>query len=1583
MPSTDIIDQDMAEKLASAQQGKDILAEMVVDLETQLDQTKAEKAASYLDNSTLANELRRIEGKLAEVSGERDSLLESNATEKSRFAKSVDELNAQLDAIQFEKEAATKALRRNEDASRLERNNLEEQLRKSHKFNDDLNEQLASKEIDLARTSSQASEAKTVSRSERQMRELFEGHLSEAKNHQDHLRNRMRELEAEAAEATKQYHAATDTIYSLQDQISEIKQQKADALKAARQDHAMLSSEIANQRSEMATLDRDNTALNKAVDELRSSLKALQADHTHQSDEKAISDAELARARAKIVDAAKDEELLCAQLEQLKDTVQMFSSEKQGLLQQKSGDKETYMEELRTLRGALNIAQSNTEAALTQVRTEKNSMIAEIAEISEQLSAAKAEVSSLTRQLDSTEGVVAQALADKEELEAERRFLEGEVKELQDSLKNTRVEAETKAIENQELQVLMRSQEVEIHDDRADLHRSKGEQALMLRDTDEIRSTFEKLRDENELLHAQVAQLQDHIANSEVRMRQLEMQTAQIPTLQREAMSASQAAATAEQAAQVAQMSAEAQVAAAHSQAHAQVAHGLSQAQLQAETAMSAAAAHAANAHAAGLEQAHAAAAHHAHLGAATASLAPQVIAMNPDMKLVVGENERFRDRVMALEEELAQTRAAAEVDRSILEEQLHHAEARAEKAELVDEIEDKLRAALEEIARLESEMLNTRAEAAERDIQWQAEVDALAETYAQLQAELKQRERDIEEMKEGAWLSAELQYMAKKVEEMELEARQHIAEQRAQLEKLEDTEVELDKMRAERLECHAQIRAIEEELHDEQLANKDLLLEVSSLRDEVSRAVGDKEHALESAENYLKRTLEGQNADRDTLKGALKELGSSLETIRSDKERQLAERDATISDLKASLSSREADLDGALNAIAGLEKQLEVAQAVLKASLVSASQRFGATVLNHRAGLFRYYFQGWYASVLNGRTATRIEELEYRCMLLQDAGKMMALKRIIGRWKNQGLHYGWVAWRELAEERLALMRMNNMLANMTAEQRKRALERLNSIIGTWKGEHFQARWNEWKEMGKEGAKRRHREAYLRRRTINYTLAKGWRTWKDWTFMSTEDRLHAEINQLKFSLRHTYASWMREKLQYEATGWSKYQTQRLFGTWKNFTFSVARVTQKVHLILGTVHRVKKQNAFKDFAQACSVSRFHRTKAALDVFTLEAKKKALTILSRIINHHWLANTGQAWKDWLEYTQWSIDEKNRSSTNAALRRAEEQGYNRARGQLDGEILDLRDALKSERALSFYQHIENLLESRERQSKVWSFSIWRQFHYGFKEHNELEKSKATISDLRSKLSASEGNASNYLAQANTLQRELRELQSAERLSAEEREAKVRELEYELSNLRANNEQQIQRLSLDKRSLENQVELFETERSGMEKQHHAAVTQLRRDRDRIDSDLHDSEQEIEQRDATIRNLKQQNKKLINEYTDERQRLEESMEHLNSENSNSKKDFRRLQNTLEESNDRLAADAAEKRRLEAQIAEQSRTLARNQEALSTARAQLDDAQESLAIYQRGTGATSSGQNLGGLAGDARNTRGALDRQQF
>ncbi len=46
------------------------------------------------------------------------------------MSKSMDELQAQLDGLVFERDGAEKAKRRSEDAWRLERQSLEEQLRK-------------------------------------------------------------------------------------------------------------------------------------------------------------------------------------------------------------------------------------------------------------------------------------------------------------------------------------------------------------------------------------------------------------------------------------------------------------------------------------------------------------------------------------------------------------------------------------------------------------------------------------------------------------------------------------------------------------------------------------------------------------------------------------------------------------------------------------------------------------------------------------------------------------------------------------------------------------------------------------------------------------------------------------------------------------------------------------------------------------------------------------------------------------------------------------------------------------------------------------------------------------------------------------------------------------------------------------------------------------------------------------------------------------------------------------------------------------------------------------------------------------
>lgn len=416
----------MVEALSSAQQGKDILAEMVVDLETQLDQTKSDKAAAYLDNSTLANEVRRFEGKLSEVTSERDRICEARSKEKSAFSQSIDELKSQMDALSFDKEAAMKALSRAEEAHRLERGALDEQLSRARKFNDNLNDQLAQNEVLLARSVATGTEAKMVSRSERQMREMFEGHLGDACGHQDHLRTRMRELEAEAADATKQYQRATDMICSLQEQLSELKASKATGLTAARSDQAALLAERSSLSSENGTLGRDNGALNAAVKQLRCDLQNEQRENSHLKSSLALSEATLTSTKAKLADSASDEALLCSENEQLRQTIKLLSSEKDNLLKQKSGDHGAHIQELTVLRSAFGEQQNNTEAAVTQVRTEKSKMMIEIAELSEKLASSTAECASLTSQLNKAEQSAARVLAHNEELIGEKRFYESQ-----------------------------------------------------------------------------------------------------------------------------------------------------------------------------------------------------------------------------------------------------------------------------------------------------------------------------------------------------------------------------------------------------------------------------------------------------------------------------------------------------------------------------------------------------------------------------------------------------------------------------------------------------------------------------------------------------------------------------------------------------------------------------------------------------------------------------------------------------------------------------------------------------------------------------------------------------------------------------------------------------------------------------------------------------------------------------------------------------------------------------------------------------------------------------------------------------
>merc|ERR1711935_833711 len=117
----------------------------------------------------------------------------------------------------------------------------------------------------------------------------------------------------------------------------------------------------------------------------------------------ALCEADLTKTKAKLADSMADEALMCSENEQLHSTIALLSAEKDNLLKQ-----------------------NNTEAAVTQVRTEKSWMMIEIAELSEKLAGSTADNASLTSQLHKAELSAASLLAHNEELIAEQRFYESQ-----------------------------------------------------------------------------------------------------------------------------------------------------------------------------------------------------------------------------------------------------------------------------------------------------------------------------------------------------------------------------------------------------------------------------------------------------------------------------------------------------------------------------------------------------------------------------------------------------------------------------------------------------------------------------------------------------------------------------------------------------------------------------------------------------------------------------------------------------------------------------------------------------------------------------------------------------------------------------------------------------------------------------------------------------------------------------------------------------------------------------------------------------------------------------------------------------
>jgi DNA repair exonuclease SbcCD ATPase subunit len=908
----------------------------------------------------------------------------------------------------------------------------------------------------------------------------------------------------------------------------------------------------------------------------------------------------------------------------------------------------------------------------------------------------------------------------------------------------------------------------------------------MIRDQDEMRATFEKLRDENELLHAQVAQLNDHLQSVEVNNRRLELE-----------------------------------------------------------------------------------------------------VGSQPDTRGLVGENERMRDRIIALEEELAQTIATKEVDRSILEEQLHHAEARAEKAELVDEIEDKLREALEEIARLESELVQTRAEAAERDIQWQAEVDALAETYEQLQMELKKRERDIEEMKEGAWLSAELQYMAKKVEDAEIAERKHVGEQKELLDKLEDKDATVALMGATADQAAGAMRALEEELNDEKFTNKDLIREIGILREDVQRAEEEKEKALAAAEKFVERTVESTTADRETLKGALKELGNSLETIRSDKARALAERDDKISECNARIHRLEKDLAASEASAKDLSKQLALAQKMLKASLASSASRFGQTISNYRSGLITSGFRTWVNWHSYSQLESKIGDLEFQLDVIRNKGKMMALKRVMGRWKNQQLYMGWREWHGLWEEAAADRRLNAMLGNMTDAERKRALERLNMILTAWSGETSKYMWANWKTTVKEGKIREHKLKMAARRWYNRHLSMGFQTWSDYCKLSAEEQAQIEINELKWRLNRSLQSWMKDKFLYEARLYSEAQKNRFFQCWKYHTMEVSKTTMRMKLLLGTVKRDKTRVAFQMFQGAVNESRLAASEALDKMLLASAKAKALQKMGRVIAAAKNGAIHAGFRSWIEdrdqWRQKKIDDAHAKE----LSDAEQAGYDRARAEFEPDLHFLREALRRGRASAFAKYMDIFLTGNKKRGQMYCMGMWRSFTKDKAGRLEEERRRQELQRLKDALAQAEAEATNYREQQAGFERKIRDLEDQLDEVQNTTRTSLKKMQSELEAAKRNEEMARNSAEMEKKHLEQvlkekkrQLEDKEQEIADKETRHQRAVQ-------RYETRQGELEVEVEQE----RNSRKENLKRIR---DMQYKTEQDINQLREELSKAKASERR-----------------------------------------------------------------------------------------
>jgi hypothetical protein len=702
-------------------------------------------------------------------------------------------------------------------------------------------------------------------------------------------------------------------------------------------------------------------------------------------------------------------------------------------------------------------------------------------------------------------------------------------------------------------------------------------------------------------------------------------------------------------------------------------------------------------------------------------------------------------------------------------------------------------------------------------------------------------------------------------------------------------------------------MRALEGEMNDERFTNKDLIREVHNLRLDVERAEEEKEKALAAAEKFVQRTVESTSADRETLKGALKELGSSLDTIRSDKARVLQERDMTISERNAQIGKLTQDLANMTARADELEKQLLLSQKMLKASNAASASRFGQTIGNYRSGLITSGFRTWVNWFTYSKLETQIEWMETRIDLLTNAGRMVALKRVVGRWKNQGLYMGWREWASLHADLQAQKRLEHMLGRMTDAERARALERLNYMITCWLGEQNKIAFSLWTGLVKEARQRDSKLKYAARKWYHAHLSRGFAAWKFYATLSAEEQAEIEIQELQWRLKRTLQTWMKDKFHYEARIYSDAQKNRFFQSWKYHTQDVSKTTMRMKMMLGTVARDKARNAFSKFQNAVNVSRLHASDLLDQKLLASAKAKALQKMGRVIAHAKQAKLAGMWRTWLDdlehYRLEQIDEAFRKQ----LQVAEAAGYKRARDEFEPDVVFLRNALRQARGNAFAKYLDIFVGNAEKRGKLYCMGMWRSYTKDKFGRAEEEARLKELADLKAALKIAENDLAVNRTEMQRLQKMLRELQSDEASRDMEFKDRLKEMQIQLDGALRNAEMITSTAALDKKHMEamlgnkeRQVADLQQEMAERDTRHKTAMTRMENAKAELEVDVQTESQARKELTTKTRDLSFRTEQDIANMREELQKVQQSKRHLQNDHDVLLDNMRQTQQMLQ-----------------------------------------------------------------------------------